>query len=131
MLNKDIILTFEIQNKSAHIETVRLADEFVYIPADEKRTITIATSAGETHPFSIELQDATPEILFQVAIHTDDAHLQVENSNGWEVAELLDGSVSIFDCSYSDEALIVHHFRIPVKPPIGIVIVGTTDPVKP
>ncbi|MGL5890496.1 MAG: hypothetical protein ACRC3B_11455 [Bacteroidia bacterium] len=132
MINELITLNFEFRNNSASVLAIQLLGDPSDVSPDTQLQTSVAANPGDRIPLTVQLKDVTTELKFEIHFSADFVKLRVAYFEGWEITEKLLDDKLHYECTYTTtEQVTAHKFTIPVKPPIGILIVGTTDPVLP
>lgn len=143
MITTIIELRFELKNTSDLSQTLLWDNEpSILIPPRLKSPeLKKKVPPGTQIPFSTQLMDAsgvgrTPPLELEFVVGHDFITVTIIALNGWELQEIPvsieDGTPGFFVFTHPDrENGVMHHFKIPIDPPIGILIVGTTDPALP
>jgi hypothetical protein len=132
MINEMITINAMFQNNSNIVEMIKLLDVPSEVPPNSNIETSLSANPGDHVPFTFQLKEVTSELKFEIHFSTDFVKFSPVYFEGWEITEIMIDDKLHYECTYmSPDAVTNHTFKIPVKPPIGILIVGTTDPIIP
>ncbi len=132
MLNESVTISFEFTNNTAFGQLIKLSDIPAEVPPNSVLLTSISAYPGDRTPFTFQLKHVTTALKFEIHYSTDFVRFSPVYFDGWVITEKSIDDTLYYECVYTTpDAATNHTFKIPVKPPIGILIVGTTDPVIP
>jgi hypothetical protein len=132
MLNESVIIRFEFTNNTAFGQLIKLSNVPAEVPPNSVLFTSLTASPGDLAHFTFQLKEVTSELKFEIHFSTDFVKFSPVYFEGWAITEIMINDKLYYECTYTTlDAVTNHKFKIPVKPPIGILIVGTTDPVIP